>query len=151
MESHPRMSNRSIENKVISKQVVECMGKGWWAREPSYLTWEMLERQEENAQVGDTFLARRDENEWDISLGDGSERVLKPGASRWQSHPWQEGTYRVIRIITEYGSARVDHPSKWYRYTVSYLEGEESPYPFQYDRYTEKRREMDEMMNRLNN
>jgi len=131
---------------ILSKKVVDHLGSGWWARQPSETWWSRIEEQEEpTAQIGDTFLVRRDINEHEVSLGDGTERVLRPGAKIWNNHPFVEGTYKVIRVVTEYGSTRIDDEMKWCRYTVSYVEGEETPYPFKYDRYAEH----EEMVERM--
>ena len=138
------MSRPIEKNQILSKKVVECLGSHWHARETSSKWYKKVEYDEKDAQIGETFLVRRDHSDWDVPLEDGSERVLREGAQRWHPHPWKEGTFRVVRVITEYGTERVDHPAMWCRYIVSYREEEESPRPFQHDRYNETERQ--EMM-----
>lgn len=144
------MSRPIEKNQIYSKKVVECLGSHWHARETSSKWYEKVEYEEKDAQIGETFLVRRDYSMCDVPLEDGSERVLREGAQRCHPHPWQEGTFRVVRVITEYGTERVDHPARWCRYIVSYREGEESPRPFQHDRYDEQERnEMIAAMERM--
>lgn len=121
---------RPPQHSIISNGIKQLFGNQYFPREPSYFCFTVnQEKEDATAQLGDSFLVRKNEYTHRKSL------IPRTSKDAWDRSKWEKGTYQNITFIIEYGITRVDLPSKWVWITVCYLQGEESPYPFLHSRW----------------
>jgi len=115
---------------ILSDGIKQKWGERFMAREPSYSCFYINQDKEEpTAQLGDSFLVRKNDFTWRKSL------IPRKSKEQFQQSSWEQGTYEDVSFVIEYGITRVDLPTKWKWDYVCYLKGEESPYPFRYIRW----------------
>ena len=125
---------------IISPELEEKAGR---AAEINHLPRETLwmdgEDEENNGMrsVGERWLWRREEREIRINTGE-----MEPRPEHWnkmtakEQWQWQKTAvanqpHMMIRVVTDYGSTRVEHRDDgWTRQVVMYEKGTVSPYDF---------------------